>query len=93
MAVRCNAVVAGDASLHLVLMEAGAQGHWFEFNPGIAEPLTSSLLWTGLGTALWWIGGVTSAVVGLKAIGLAAWVTVAALAGLLARRLGAGQPF
>ncbi len=89
MALRCVPVWSGDAALHLVLMESSAAGHWFVFNPGAPEPLSSSLLWTALGALLWKLGGVTSAVIGLKLANLAAWVAVALLAARIARALGA----
>jgi hypothetical protein len=83
--------MAGDAIIHLCIMERSARGQWFQFNNGLAEASSTSILWTILGAALMRLGGVTAAVIGIKVIGYAAWGGIGLLCYALARHLGAAR--
>ncbi len=43
---------AGDAVIHLAIMERSAAGAWFEFNPNVHDAGSSSIVWTLAGAAL-----------------------------------------
>lgn len=42
--------------IHVSFMVQAANGHWFEFNPGVPDASSTSAMWTVLGAALWSFG-------------------------------------
>jgi hypothetical protein len=81
--------LSGDALIHVTFMENAAAGRWLEFNRGIADPSSTSVLWTALGALLWRAGGAWPTALGIKAIGLGCLALNGWLVFALARRLGA----
>jgi hypothetical protein len=80
---------AGDAVIHLRIIENSAQGAWFQFNLGTPEASSSSVLWTLLGVALVRTGGLAFAVFGLKMVCYLAWLSSGVLVWAIATQLGA----
>jgi hypothetical protein len=88
-AVAAGFGLSGDALIHVVFMENAAAGRWLEFNRGVADPSSTSVLWTALGALLWLAGGAPLTALGIKAIGFACLAANGWLVFGLARRLGA----
>lgn len=80
-------VWAGDAIIHLRIAELFAGGHGFQYNLGEPSMATSSLLWTGLLSALFIVAGPAGTAWVVKIVTLLAWAATVVYMAIFWERL------